>query len=174
MVGDLGATQKQVIEIAGVLRERSDLIIMDEPTTSLTEHEIEALFEIMSTLRDDGVSVIFISHKLGEVTTICDRFTVLRDGVVSGSGRIADITETDLVRLMVGRDLVTHDFHGRGRVGGTALAVDGLTRTGAFEDVSFAVRRGEIVGFTRGLPATVGANCLRRYSGVAPPTRVRS
>ncbi len=148
IVRDLPATERQIVEIAGALLQNAELIIMDEPTTSLTSHEIESLFEIMRTLRSRGVSIIFISHKLGEVITICDRYTVLRDGELSGSGEVDEINEQDLVRLMVGRELAAVSFHSHTRRDATALEVDGLSCEGVYRDISFAVSKGEVVGFT--------------------------
>lgn len=148
VVRDLGATFKQVVEIAGAIRQDSDVIIMDEPTTSLTDHEIEHLFTMMRTLTEHGVSIIFISHKLKEVFAICDRYTILRDGKTAGSGAVADVGEEDIVRMMVGRDLAGHEFYTVREVGKPILEVDRLSCGGSFRDVSFTVRRGEVLGFT--------------------------
>lgn len=148
VVRDLPATEKQVVEIAGALLQEADLIIMDEPTTSLTAHEIESLFAIMRNLRSSGVSIIFISHKLGEVMEICDRFTVLRDGAVSGSGDVTGVKEDDLVKLMVGRELAEVSFQSHSKAGETLLAVERLTCDGIYREISFSVSRGEVVGFT--------------------------
>ena len=148
VIRDLGATLKQVVEIAGAIRQESDLIIMDEPTTSLTDHEIEHLFEIMRALKRQSVSIIFISHKLKEVMTICDRYTVLRDGKVAGSGDISETDEESIVRLMVGRDLASHDYYRPRKIGEPLMVAENLSAEGAFKDVSFTVHRNEIVAFT--------------------------
>jgi len=148
VVRELGATYKQVVEIAGAIRQDSDVIIMDEPTTSLTDHEIEHLFTIMRSLTGHGVSIIFISHKLKEVFTICDSYTILRDGKNAGSGAIADVREEDIVRMMVGRDLAGHEFYSARELGDPVLQVRDLSCSGCFQGVSFHVRRGEILGFT--------------------------
>ena len=94
----LDASYKQIIEIARALLFKAQIIIMDEPTTSLTEVEIERVFEMMRTVKKTGVSIVFISHKLGEILTICDSFTVLRDGEVAQQGTVAGVTERDLAR----------------------------------------------------------------------------
>lgn len=148
IVRDLPATEKQVVEIAGALLQDADLIIMDEPTTSLTSHEIEAVFDVMRTLRSRGVSIIFISHKLGEVMEICDRFTVLRDGVVSGTGDVSQITEDGLVQLMVGRELADVRFLSHVDTSEALVEVTGLTSEPVYRDISFTVHKGEVVGFT--------------------------
>lgn len=148
IVRELGATLKQVVEIAGAIRQSSDLIIMDEPTTSLTDHEIEHLFEIMRTLKREGVSLIFISHKLKEVFAVCDRYTVLRDGSVAGSGAVAETDVEGIVRMMVGRGLAAHDIYRPREIGEVVLHGEDLEIERIFHDVSFSVHRGEIVGFT--------------------------
>jgi ribose transport system ATP-binding protein len=148
LVRDLNATMKQVVEIGRAVHQKSDLIIMDEPTTSLTDHEIEHLFTIMRTLKDQGVSIIFISHKLNEVLNVCDSYTVLRDGRVTGTGRVESVTEEDIVRLMVGRELLAHDFYQTRQLGETVLEVDDLSSKGAFRNVSFTLKEGEVLGFT--------------------------
>ena len=129
---ELDASYKQIIEIARALLFNARTIIMDEPTTSLTGVEIERVFDMMRTVREKGVSIVFISHKLGEVLTICDSFTVLRDGEVAMQGSVSDVTEKDLARWMVGHDVRTEK----------------LSRGRAFRDISFTLRAGEILGFT--------------------------
>lgn len=166
-VRDLPATEKQVVEIAGALLQDADLIIMDEPTTSLTSHEIESVFRIMRTLRSRGVSIIFISHKLGEVMTICDRFTVLRDGAISGSGAVAEVTEEDLVQLMVGRALADVSFQSHANSSEVLLEAAGLSCAGVYVDISFKVRKGEVVGFT-GLAGDGRSEVFETVFGVRP------
>ncbi len=148
MVYELGATAKQVVEIARAIRQNSDLIIMDEPTTSLTDHEIEHLFAIMTGLKAQGVSIIFISHKLKEILTVCDVYTVLRDGLVAGNGDVSSVSEDVIVRQMVGRELAAHDYYERRDIGQELLRVEGLSAEGIYRDVSFSVRSGEVLGFT--------------------------
>lgn len=147
-VEELGATSKQVVEIARAIHQKSNIIIMDEPTTSLTDHEIEHLFTIMRNLRTHGVSIIFISHKIKEILTVCDVYTVLRDGGVAGHAPVPDVDEQTIVRQMVGRELASHDYYEARPFGETLIEVDGLTTEGLFRDVSFSARSGEIVGFT--------------------------
>ena len=102
MVRDLDASYKQIVEICRALMQEASIIIMDEPTTSLTEPEIQRVFAMMRTLREQGVGIIFISHKLGEVMEICDRYTVLRDGKMVAAGAVKD-TDTKKARRVHGR-----------------------------------------------------------------------
>jgi inositol transport system ATP-binding protein len=154
LVRDLSVAEQQLVEIARALSVQSRLIIMDEPTSALSEHEVQRLFGIIRDLKAQGISVIFVSHRLEEVKTICDRITVLRDGRNAGEADVADVTENDIIRMMVGRDIddqYSHAPRGRGR---EVLRVTGLSRRGnvrdpsatVLEDISFAVYEGEILG----------------------------
>ena len=148
MVSALDASYKQITEIARALLMKASVIIMDEPTTSLTDPEIERIFDMLRTLKREKVGVVFISHKLREVMEICDSYVVLRDGVVVSGGRVRD---TDIARIS--RDMVGHEVrtvppeqgHGRGREG---LRLEGLTREPWFRNVSLSVRAGEVLGVT--------------------------
>jgi len=150
MVGKLDASYKQVVEIGRALHQRVRILIMDEPTTSLTGHEISHLFGVMGSLRQRGVSVVFISHKLKEVLTVCDRYTVLRDGRVAAAGDVKKdgVAEEDLARMMVGREMAVEQFFVPRKLGPVVLEAEGLGCDGLFRDVSFTLRRGEILGFT--------------------------
>lgn len=147
-VSNLDASYKQVVEIARALHQQAKVIIMDEPTTSLTDVEIEHVFSLLRTLKARGVSIIFISHKLGEVLSLCDSYTVLRDGVMVADGDVRDVTEIDLARFMVGRDLAAQQDYAARPIGGEVLKVAHFSSPRRFEDVSFTLRAGEIVGFT--------------------------
>jgi len=149
LVGNLDSSYKQVVEIGRALLQNAKILIMDEPTTSLTEHEIRHLFSVMRALREQGVAVIFISHKLKEVLSVCDSYTVLRDGSLAATGKVRDgVTEEDLARLMVGRDIAVQHFYTPRELGQVVLSVEGLSCDGFFRDVTFDLRRGEILGFT--------------------------
>jgi ribose transport system ATP-binding protein len=148
VVRDLGATRKQVVEIARAIRQQANLIIMDEPTTSLTDHEIEHLFEIMRSLRQGGVSIVFISHKIKEILTVCNAYTVLRDGEVADNGTVDGVGEEEIVRKMVGRELAQHEYYEPRQVGQSILEVRDLSAEGAFRNIDFSLHRGEILGFT--------------------------
>ncbi len=167
MVRELDASYKQIIEIARALLMQATIIIMDEPTTSLTEVEIDRVFTLMRTLKAEGVSIIFISHKLNEVLTICDSFTVLRDGCVVKTGQTKEETELSLARYMVGHDVRTEKLSRNVRIGGDALEVRCLCRERAFRDISFTLREGEILGFT-GLLGDGRSELFRTVFGAEP------
>ena len=172
MVRDLDASYKQIIEIGRALLQNASLIIMDEPTTSLTEPEIKRVFDMMRKLKEQGVGIIFISHKLGEVMEICDRYTVLRDGHMVASGLVADTDTKQLAAHMVGRevgsDVLTRDI----QLGEEVLTLENLTDGRFFHDISLSVRAGEILGVTgllgdgrSELFQTVFGAMGKRYSG---------
>ncbi|MEV0146111.1 MULTISPECIES: sugar ABC transporter ATP-binding protein [unclassified Nonomuraea] len=144
-VGRLGIARMQMVEIAKALALDARILIMDEPTAVLTTGEVEKLFAIVRQLRDEGVSIVFITHHLEEIPEIGDRVTVLRDGR-SVAEVPASTPHDELVRLMVGRPIEQQFPRERGRAGDPLLKVAGLTRRGVFSDVSFEVRAGEVVG----------------------------
>ena len=148
MVRDLDASYKQVVEIARALLFDARVIIMDEPTTSLTEPEIARVFAMMRAVKGQGVSIVFISHKLREVLEICDTYTVLRDGVNVAAGATRETTEAELARHMVGHEVSTQRLSREASAGEVALEVEGLSQARAFEDISFSLRAGEILGVT--------------------------
>jgi ABC-type sugar transport system ATPase subunit len=162
LVRDLTVAQKQMVEIARALARNVRVLILDEPTSSLTERETERLFEIIATLRSRGVGVVYISHRLAEVFQIAQRVTVLRDGKVVGTLPIAEASEDLLVRMMVGRDLSRLFTQARSTQAPVRLEVRGLSRGRALHDVSFTVRGGEIVGLSGlvGAGRTELARCL--------------
>ncbi len=148
-VGRLQPAEKQLVEIARALLFKSELIIMDEPTTALSTHEIESLFEIMRQLKKEGVSFIYISHKMPELFAICDTYYVLRDGKYVSSGAFLDIDEAGATDMMIGRQLADEDFahkpsYVRSEV---ALSVKNLSGA-AFRNVSFDLHRGEVIAIT--------------------------
>jgi rhamnose transport system ATP-binding protein len=145
-VRGLSMADQQLIEIAKSLSVEARVLILDEPTASLSAHEVERLFTIVRRLRDRGVSVLFVSHRLDEVFQLCDRATVFRDGKHVVTTATSDLTTADLVRHMVGR-VVSLFPKVEIPAGDVLLEVTGLTRAGVFRDVGFSVRAGEIVGF---------------------------
>ncbi|MEU5340104.1 MULTISPECIES: sugar ABC transporter ATP-binding protein [unclassified Streptomyces] len=149
----LSIADQQIVEIAKALSFDARVLIMDEPTAALTGSETARLFSVVETLRAEGAAVLFISHRLEEIFRLCQRVTTLRDGRWISSEPIDSLTEDDLVRRMVGRDLGELYPKQETRIGETALSVQRLTREGVFRDVSFEVRRGEIVA----LAGLVGA-----------------
>ena len=149
--GSLSIAQKHIVQIARALVHESRVLILDEPTASLSQRECVELFRIVRQLRDAGRALLFISHRFDEVFEVADRYAVFRDGVSVGAGHIADTSRDALIRLMVGRDVAqlfprlaarTVDPEGDDAL----LRVDGLSRAGEFADVSFTLRRGEILG----------------------------
>ncbi len=148
MVRDLDASYKQIVEIARALLMEASIIIMDEPTTSLTGPEIARVFDMMRTLQKSGVGIVFISHKLREVMEICTRFTVLRDGNMVSAGSIEE-TSTDLLACdMVGHAVRTQSLRRAHEKGAVVLSGENLTLEQVFRNVSFSVSAGEVLGFT--------------------------
>lgn len=149
LVGNLSVAERQVIEILKCLAARPCVLLLDEPTSSLTQREKETLFALLRRLREQSHGIVYISHHLSEVLELADRITVLRDGKVVATKQRRDVSETDLVRLMVGREL--RDIYGRpenvDRTHFPRLHVRGLARAGACREVSFEVWPGEIVGW---------------------------
>lgn len=143
----LSVGQQQMIEIAKALMTDAKVIVMDEPTAALTDREIRALFSVSRALRDQGVSIIYISHRMEEIFELCDRITVLRDGVSIGTHRIAETSFEEIVKEMVGREIGERYPERNARIGDVVLEVDGLIGN-RFHNVSFDVRAGEIVGFS--------------------------
>ena len=144
---ELTAAQQQMVEIAKVINKKSKVVIMDEPTSSLSEHEINALFEQLDNLRSNNVTIIYISHRMAEIFRICDRATVLRDGQKVMTGMVKQVTEAEIVNSMVGREIKDY-YNRRSHVRGKEmLRVEGLSRTREFRDISFTAYAGEILGF---------------------------
>ena len=148
MVRDLDASYKQIVEICRALMQEASIIIMDEPTTSLTEPEIQRVFAMMRTLREQGVGIIFISHKLGEVMEICDRYTVLRDGKMVAAGAVKDTDTKKLAAYMVGHEVNTDVLTREIKLGDEVLRLEGLSDGKYFEDISLTVHAGEVLGVT--------------------------
>ncbi|MGW5735063.1 MULTISPECIES: sugar ABC transporter ATP-binding protein [Streptomyces] len=161
----LSIADQQIVEIAKALSFDARVLIMDEPTAALTGSEVARLFGVVRTLREQGAAVLFISHRLEEIFELCQRVTTLRDGGLIASEPLEGLTEDDLVRRMVGRDLDELYPKQDTRVGEIALSVRRLTREGVFTDVSFDVRRGEIVGLA-GLVGAGRSEVARAVFGV--------
>ncbi len=148
MVSSLDASFKQIVEISRALMMNASIIIMDEPTTSLTDPEIERVFDMLRTLKQQKVGVIFISHKLREVMEICDRYTVLRDGVMVADGWVKDTSIPEITRHMVGHEVHSERSQRNIELGAEVLRLQGLTQEPYFRDVSLRVHAGEILGIT--------------------------
>src|SRR5258705_9808087 len=143
-VKHLGVAQQQMVEIAKALSLDARLIIMDEPTATLTSHEIDRLFQTIGRLKQRGVAIVYVSHRLEEVKGIADRATILRDGAYVATGPGASPTIDQMIRLMVGRDLKDKFPKLNVEPGDEVLRVEGLTRKGIPHGVSFRVRRGQV------------------------------
>ena len=168
--GSLSRAQTKLVEIARALLRDARIIVMDEPTAALPSDDVERLFGIVRDLREGGVSVIYISHRLEEIFEIADRVTVLRDGERIGTSPVADVDHDELIRMMVGRslgELYAHTPHEPGEV---LLEVRGLTRAGSFEEVSFTVRAGEIVAMA-GLVGSGRSEVAQAVFGIDPYDR---
>jgi ABC-type sugar transport system ATPase subunit len=176
IVRDLSVAEQQMVEIARALSMKSRLIVMDEPTSALSASEVEKLFRIVRELKAQGLSIIFVTHRLEEVMAICDRYTVLRDSKQVGVGNVADTSIEAIIRLMVGREVNALFAHrAPTEAGEAALTVEGLTRRGnsqdphasVIENVSFRVRHGEILGIA-GLVGAGRTETARAIFGADP------
>jgi ABC-type sugar transport system ATPase subunit len=143
---DLSVGQQQIVEIAKALSREARILVMDEPTAALTPREVRLLFGVIERLRERGVGVVFISHRLDEVEEIAQRVMVLRDGCVAGEERISELCRADIIRMMIGRDLESTCLDRDEGHGETVLELRGLARRSAFEGVSLSVAAGEVVG----------------------------
>ena len=164
-VGELPIGTQQVVEIARALVSAARLVIMDEPTSSLSAADSEALFRVVRRLAETGIAVIYISHFLEEIQRLADRFTVLRDGQTVGTGLMAGTTLQDIVRLMVGRDLDEMFPHTPHKMGETVLEVAGLRGRRLPKDVSLSLHRGEILGIA-GLVGSGRSETVRGLFGL--------
>ena len=164
-VATLSVGEQQMVEISKALSQDADLIIMDEPTSALTQRETEYLFDVIRRLQERGITVIYVSHRLREVFEIADRITVLRDGKYVGTVDTQAATMDEVVQMMVGRHISALFPKEEVEILGVMLRGEHLARKGAFEDVSFKVRRGEILGFA-GLQGSGNQDLLRTIFGV--------
>ena len=152
-VRGLSIAQMQMVEMAKALSLNAHILVMDEPTSALTQHEVDDLFRIMRQLREKGVAIIFISHRLEEVFEIADRVTILRDGKFVDSKPISGLTNDEVIKKMVGRKIQTLFPKKNVKIGSEVLRVENLTKIGLFKDISFSLHSGEILG----LAGLVGA-----------------
>ena len=146
MVGELSIAAQQMVEIAKAVSWNSDIVIMDEPTSALTETEVAHLFTIIRDLREQGKAIIYISHKMDEIFTITDEISIFRDGTWVGSNSTSEFTRQSLITQMVGRELTQLFPKFNGEIGEEVLTVRNLTCKDRFTDINFTVRKGEILG----------------------------
>lgn len=171
-VGRLSVAQQQLVEVARALALRPRILVMDEPTSALSKREQAHLLSLVRDLRVRGITVLYISHRFDEVFAIADRITVLKDGQHMATVDAASVTHNELVRLMVGRDLAVDLYPERRKapIGSAALAVRHLSWPGVLHDVTFEIRRGEIVGLA-GLMGSGRTSLARAIFGAAPQAR---
>jgi rhamnose transport system ATP-binding protein len=165
----LSIAQQQMVEIARAFSINARILIMDEPTSSLTLNEVADLFRLVRRLREDGTAIIFISHRLEELFELADCVTVLRDGAYVDTRLLSEVTRDDLIRLMVGRKISNLFPKQDVQAGEVALKVENLTRAGVFENIGFELRKGEILGMA-GLVGAGRTDVARALFGVEPPT----
>jgi ABC-type sugar transport system ATPase subunit len=168
----LSVAEQQMVQIARAMAFECNILIMDEPTAPLSEREKNALFERLRRLRQLGTTILYISHRMQEIFEIADRITVLRDGKLMRTMERAETTQDQIVSLMIGRSLreFLHERERARREGEVMLEVRGLTRTGLFEDVSFVLHRGEVLGFA-GMVGARRTEALSSVFGYPPPDR---
>jgi rhamnose transport system ATP-binding protein len=164
---NLSIAQQQMVEIARAISINARILIMDEPTSSLTLNEVADLFNLVRRLKDDGTSIIFISHRLEEIYELADCVTVLRDGSYVDTCGVDEVSHDDLIRMMVGRTISNLFPKQEAQMGDVVLKVDNLTRPGVFENVSFELHRGEILGMA-GLIGAGRTDVARAIFGVNP------
>ncbi len=163
----LSVAQQQVVEIAKALALRARILVLDEPTSALTAHETEQLFALVRRLKEQGLAIVYISHRMEEIFAIADRATVLRDGQFVGTVAVPETDPDTLIRMMVGRQLEQLYGQGDASAGGDVLRVEGLSARGQFHDVTFRLRRGEILGFA-GLIGAGRSEVARAVFGAGP------
>jgi len=169
-VRTLSVAQKHLVEIARALSHDSQVLIMDEATAALSSHEIEELFVILRRLAARGKAILFISHKFDEIFAIADRYTVFRDGGYIAAGPISEVTQGELVSLMVGRPITELFPKADAPIGEPVLEVTGLSRDDEFEDISFTLHRGEVLGFY-GLVGAGRTELMEALFGLVPVSR---
>ena len=166
----LPAAHRQLLQVARALAFDCRILVLDEPTTSLTDAEADHLFAVVEKLKARGATLLYVSHRLPEVFRLCDRITVLRDGGYAGTFDRADATPDQVVRAMVGRDLPPRADHAAAAAAAPALEVRGLTHAPSFRDVSLTVRPGEIVGLF-GLVGSGRSELVETIFGLRTPQR---
>jgi ribose transport system ATP-binding protein len=166
-VSKLSVAMQQMVEIAKATSRKSRILVMDEPSATLTEHELENLYRLIRQLKEDGVSIVYISHRMDEVFSICDRITVLRDGKTVGTKAKDEVSPDELIRMMVGRTLEDNFPKVAAEVGATVLEVQNLTREPTVHDVSFKVNAGEVVALA-GLVGSGRTEIARCIFGADP------
>jgi ABC-type sugar transport system ATPase subunit len=146
-VSNLSVSQQQMVEIAKAVAERPRILILDEPTAALSHEELKRFFALIQALKEESTLILYVSHRLDEVLEIADRITVLKDGELVGTVHSQEIDQCQLIKMMVGRPLSRFYPHRNTNIGSEILSVKGLSHKGSFQDISFSLARGEILGF---------------------------
>jgi inositol transport system ATP-binding protein len=168
-VRDLSVANRQMVEIAKAVSYDSDILIMDEPTSAITEKEVAHLFKIIRALKAQGKGIVYITHKMSELFEIADEVSVFRDGRFVGEHAASEVTRDDIIKLMVGREVTQMFPKLTVPIGDVVLSVKNLGLAGRFRDVSFDLRKGEILGFA-GLVGSGRSNVAETIFGVTPAT----
>jgi rhamnose transport system ATP-binding protein len=166
---ELGIAKKHLVAVARALSIEAQVVIMDEPTAALSQKEIEELYVLIDLLKQDGKAILFISHKFDEIYRIADRYTVFRDGEQVGKGFIRDTSQNEIVQLMVGRAVDQIFPQREAAIGAVVLEAKGLSHPTEFADISFAVRKGEILGFY-GLVGAGRSEVMQAVFGMTRPS----
>ena len=166
LVKDLPIAKQQMVEITKAVSVNSKILVMDEPTSSISDKEVENLFKIMRDLTQKGVGIVYISHKMSELDEICDRVTVMRDGEYVGTKNVKETAKDELIAMMVGRTLTNYYVRDYGELGEEILKVTGLSDGDKVKGVDFNVRKGEIVGFA-GLVGAGRSETMQAIFGLA-------
>jgi len=175
LVSTLSVAEQQLVEIARALTINAKLIILDEPTAALSDREVEKLHKAVRDLRSEGIGIIYVTHRLNEVAVICDRFTVLRDGKLAGSGNVPETTTEQIIKMMVGRNVEVTQNSSTGKKGDVIVRIDKLSRIRKrpnpqavlLRDMSFEIRKGEILGLA-GLVGAGRTDFVRAIFGAEP------
>ena len=167
LIKEISIGKRQLVEIAKALLMDAELIIMDEPTAALTDKEIDLLFQIIRELKEKGVSFIYISHRMEEIFELCDEVTVMRDGSLIGQKTVSETSFDEIVSMMVGYDLDERFPRTEVESGDVVLSVNGLSLKGKFENISFDVRKGEVLGFS-GLMGSGRTEVMHAIFGSTP------
>lgn len=165
----LSVAQKHIVSIARALSLDARIVIMDEPTAALSQREIQDLYDIVRRLKAEGKAILFITHKFDEIFAICDRYVVLRDGAQVGDGLIAQVDQSRLVAMMVGRTIDQVYPKAQVEIGEVVLSVDGFSHPTEFADIGFDLRRGEILGFY-GLVGAGRSEVMQALYGITQPS----
>ena len=168
-ISTLSVANRQMVEIAKAVSFNSDVLIMDEPTSAITETEVAHLFEIIRDLRKRGIGIVYITHKMNELFEIADEFSVFRDGKYIGTHLSSEVTRDDIIKMMVGREVSQMFPKEEVEIGDVLLSVKNLSLEGVFHDISFDVRKGEILGLA-GLVGAGRSNVAETIFGVTPAT----